>query len=101
MNNQHQTNDGGTERNGNDDNQLATAVTASEHHRSDNRQLAAVHAAVAGGSEFGVETRSFASSNVVEPATSIQSEHSEYAGSIVGSGQGVSVDYTSVAEVRF
>lgn len=48
-------------------------------------------AAFAGGvgiggasSEFGIDTRSFASSNVVEPASSIQSEFSEYAVSLAG-----------------
>lgn len=36
-------------------------------------------------SEFGIDTRSFASSNVVEPASSFQSELSEYAASLAGS----------------
>lgn len=82
----------------NHDNGLATGpgplaqqiVQPEQQLQQQHRRLGEVaqhFAAFAGGagSEFGIDTRSFASSNVVEPASSFQSELSEYAASVAGS----------------
>lgn len=92
------------DRNGNDNNVGnhidALAATDSNDAAPAERRPSAVVTATS-REFFGIETRSFASSNAVEPATSIRSEQSEYAGSIVGSQQSASVDHTPVAEVCF